>query len=605
MEIIKQIFESFLLCPYKAFRILKNESGVKSDFELIQSKIAENYRQEALCRLYSDLTSRETDVLLNQRISSQGLSAFFHAVERIPGKSSLGSFHYIPVLFTPSSKPSKNDGMAAAFDSLLLENFQVRRPAYAKLIFGKNFKIKKIKPGNQIKVKRILEQIKLLAANPAPRLMLNRHCQICEFKNSCEQQAIEKDNLSLLRGISAKEVETQSKKGIFTVTQYSHTFRARRRFKKSYPFNLRAFALREKKIHVYGSPMMPAANVQIYLDVEGDPGRDFYYLIGLTIINGISEEHFSFWADNEAQEAGIFIQFLKTLEKYSDFKIFHYGSYETRFLKKVEKTTGSPYSDLIQKMLASLINVLSLIHTHIFFPTYSNGLKDIAAHLGFKWTMKNASGIQSLVWRYEFEMSSEEMFKTRLIQYNLEDCLALKRVVEFITELIGIRSSPKSEFSSAVVHVEDLKKESTYKWGVVDFVSKDLKRINDCGYFDYQRERVFIRNLPHLRTQHEFRKRAAKRRHKINKKIVLETRRNCPRCQRILYRHGNYSKRVIDLKFSSAGGGIKRWIINYRANRARCPICHNFKKIFGATKIWAWFDNLGRLSKYRRTYPVF
>jgi len=38
----------------------------------------------------------------------------------------------------------------------------------------------------------------------------------------------------------------------------------------------------------------------IYLDVEGLPDRDFYYLIGLRIGRGNSTVHHSLWADTAA-----------------------------------------------------------------------------------------------------------------------------------------------------------------------------------------------------------------------------------------------------------------------------------------------------------------
>ena len=52
-------------------------------------------------------------------------------------------------------------------------------------------------------------------AKHAPTLNLNRHCQVCEFQTRCHLQAIEEDNLSLLRGISEAEMERLRKKGNF------------------------------------------------------------------------------------------------------------------------------------------------------------------------------------------------------------------------------------------------------------------------------------------------------------------------------------------------------------------------------------------------------
>jgi predicted RecB family nuclease len=69
----------------------------------------------------------------------------------------------------------------------------------------------------------------LLCSPSPPDLVLNRHCAECEFQNRCRQKAIEKDDLCLLSGMAEKERTEFNSKGIFTVTQLSHTFRPRRR----------------------------------------------------------------------------------------------------------------------------------------------------------------------------------------------------------------------------------------------------------------------------------------------------------------------------------------------------------------------------------------
>jgi predicted RecB family nuclease len=61
-------------------------------------------------------------------------------------------------------------------------------------------------------------------------------------------------------------------------------------------------ALREKKIYVLGTPMLPTVPVRLYVDCEGDPERGFVYLIGLTVVGGGEEKHYSFWANSEVEE---------------------------------------------------------------------------------------------------------------------------------------------------------------------------------------------------------------------------------------------------------------------------------------------------------------
>jgi predicted RecB family nuclease len=100
--------------------------------------------------------------------------------------------------------------------------------------------------------------------------------------------------------MSEQEIRRQNGKGIFTVHQLSYTFRVRRRNKRAkrqaFPrsFALQALAIRENRIHVHGSYAVPSSPTSIYLDIEGLPDQDFYYLIGLLVVENGVESHHSF-----------------------------------------------------------------------------------------------------------------------------------------------------------------------------------------------------------------------------------------------------------------------------------------------------------------------
>jgi predicted RecB family nuclease len=85
---------------------------------------------------------------------------------------------------------------------------------------------------------------------------------------------VEEDNLSLLRGLGAKEVKGYSRKGLFTLPQLAHTFRPRRKGKRSNRRHqhryhaLQALAIRDKRVYVLGTPEVPTVPVQIYLDMD-------------------------------------------------------------------------------------------------------------------------------------------------------------------------------------------------------------------------------------------------------------------------------------------------------------------------------------------------
>ena len=91
---------------------------------------------------------------------------------------------------------------------------------------------------------------------------------------------------------------------------------------------MKALAIRERKIHIVGSPELKIEGTPVYLDVEGLPDRDFYYLIGMRIGTGESAVQHSLWADSLQDEKHIWNAFLPSLSASRFRFCIHYGSYE-------------------------------------------------------------------------------------------------------------------------------------------------------------------------------------------------------------------------------------------------------------------------------------
>jgi len=139
--------------------------------------------------------------------------------------------------------------------------------------------------------------------------------------------------------------------------------------------------------------------------MEGSPSGSFVYLIGMLIVeSGISRYQF-FWADNEESEGQLFRRFSEFVASLVNAHIFFYGSYEARVFKRITTLfRGGLPNDLLTRCST---NVLSLIYSNIYFPTYSNDLKEIAKHLGFEWSSPCATGLDS---KYARSVISENSF---------------------------------------------------------------------------------------------------------------------------------------------------------------------------------------------------
>src|SRR5262249_36046228 len=77
----------------------------------------------------------------------------------------------------------------------------------------------------------------------------------------------------------------------------------------------------------------------------------------------------------------------------------------------------------------------------------------IGRFLGAGWSDQQASGLQSLVWRYSWEAGQDERHKQALLQYNYEDCKAVRMLVDCLAQIRqDAASSPAIEFAHRPAH---------------------------------------------------------------------------------------------------------------------------------------------------------
>jgi len=407
---------------------------------------------------------------------------------------------------------------------------------------------------------------------------------------------VEKDDLSLLAGMSAKERQKLRSKGIFTVTQLSYTFRPRRRPKRmrdkreKYHHALKALAIREKKIHIVGSPELKIEGTPVYLDVEGLPDRDFYYLIGLRIGHGDSAVQHSLWADTVEDEGKIWREFLAILETVEQPVLIHYGSYETTFLKQMAECHGSPQAESVEaKAIASALNLVSVMFSKIYFPTFSNGLKEIADWLGCRWTEINPSGLHSIRWRHEWEQTREGRSKHTLITYNSDDCAALKQVAAVLLQVCLQPPLSKTDGRPAleIAHADTLASLDTM-WPKFSSPIDNFESINKAGRWDYQRHRIYVRTDQQLNKAITTTKIRSKRIESINKDVQHERVEVCPECHQKTKHTKRRTKTLYDLRFT--GFGIRRWVVRYHIKDHHCHTCH---RCYGTPKAFWQQSNYG------------
>lgn len=425
-EITTELIDAYVHCPRKAFFLLHGEIQEReheysqilkeraTTNRLLVNKAKDNkpnlFRSDGMAAVCDTLAQSEVDAVLKIQIQ------------------------FVPCLIVGTYSISKEQRLLLAFAAHVRVN-AMREPestsGYIITLDGQKHRVSLITLYPKI-ISIIGELRKMIDALDPPKLILNVHCPLCPFHNYCRQEAENNDNLSLLEKMTPKIIQKYEKKGIFTVKQLFYLFNPRKRRKKSvtvhnvFSFELQALALRTKKIYLHETPAIPRYNIEPFLDIEGLPDQCFEYLIGLIVVSPDTIKTYSFWANTQEDEAAIFRNFLTVALTYRDAPIYHYGSYEPKALNQIAKTYGLKTA-AIQKRL---VNVNTFIYGKVYFPSKSNRLKELGALMGATWDSSEASGLQSLVWRYRWEETHDDRLKQKLLRYNQDDCQGLKYLLD-------------------------------------------------------------------------------------------------------------------------------------------------------------------------------
>ena len=575
--ITDEILDFYFYCQLKAKYKINNLEYTNLSYHYLHEKLKKK------TKYFFNSLQFNTFLLRNYILKNQYCHLLFPYIE-------FDNSVYTPIFLSNNLKINKEDKDKFLFKSIMLS--EVFLITHYKVI-SYNGIIKKYKVQNDSKL-----TLEIVILNLKKDLQISKisHCSICEYQKICHNELKEKDDLRLLSSLSETEVTKWNERGYFNITQFSYYYKPRRRSlitstQSRYKFELKALAIKNDKIYQTNDIKLLEKDIEIFVDFESLPSEKFVYLIGIVVSvkNKVSEK-ISFWADSKRDEEKIFIKFFDYIEKFDNCNIYHYGNYEVNELNKFNKIYDNKYTSIINNIVDKSINILKYFYSYIYPPTYSNSLKDIAHYIGFNWTKKEASGLLSIVWRKNFDFKNSRKFKRRLVLYNIEDCLALYYVKNWIVKL----NNEKIES----INLNELYNNSGFKFGNINFKIKEYDSINKTAYFDYQRNKIYIRDKTYK---------------KEIKKVKISTNNNlksntieyttapeyCVNCLNTkFYTHEKNIRNIIDLKFTT--NGIKRWIIEYHGYRFRCSKCKHVsyiskydKKRFGNNiKIWIIYNYL-------------
>lgn len=589
--ITSEIVVAYAQCPRKAHLLLHTDRiGTLHDYVRIleQRKVVNQNvylgivrQQDSDVQPYSTRNlNTGSGFLINATLHSRSFEAACGILTRVASPSSLGEYSYEPTTFVGTHRIYRNQKLELIFVGYVLGQIQGKSPKVGRIV-SIGPRAHKVKLENSYEtliplLEDLQESIQAEAPEPPP-LVLNKHCPYCQFESLCQAQAEKEDNLSLLNRVTSKVIRRYEKKGIFTVKQLSYLYKPRRRKKRAknpsppiHKLELQALAIRTGKIYLQDLPELTRKPVELFLDIEGVPDQQYNYLIGLLVCDETTCTYHSFWADTCEDQAWIWQRFVEKINQYPDAPIYHYGNYEARTVTKLARR----YEVDVEGLKTRLVNVNTYVYGRVYFPVYSNKLKDIGRFIGATWTSPDASGLQSLVWRYHWDDTHDVKYRDLLITYNREDCQALKLLTD---ELSKIKHS--ADILSEVDFADQPKR---YATEVGTELHDQFQTILEFAHADYDKKKISLRRG--RTSDDKKRKRGAPKGHpgysraipQADSIICVPMRTECPKHKGELLEESESTVEftIIDLTFVESG--IKKTVTKYTGRKGYCRKCRRY-----------------------------
>jgi len=204
--------------------------------------------------------------------------------------------------------------------------------------------------------------------------------------------------------------------------------------------------------------------------------------------------------------------------------------------------------------------------------------------LGFVWSHTNLSGPNSIACRLEWELSAELSLKRRLFTYNAQDCNGMEILTGFLHRLCQGEPSGASQSAIDVIHVDRMKPLPPFI-----LINKDgaalpeFKAINRAAYWDYQRQRIYVRSSKVIKKACQKTLTRKVKRLPVKQTLGYSAPVSCTYCgSASLFKCGTTDIFVHDIRFTQSG--VKGWVTRHICENWYCLKCQRLVRPPGTTK---------------------
>jgi len=280
-------------------------------------------------------------------------------------------------------------------------------------------------------------------------------CKLCHWKTECLKTLEKSDDLTLLPELGRtkrdvllneiKTVEDLANTPIEPFIEGRGTIFRGIGIKTLEKFKARADLVKSQHAEPYlTEPVnLPDSERELFFDIEVDPMQDFCYLHGFverSKSDNSTERYVAFYATDlsNAAEEKAFADALNYIRQNQPCTIYYYSKYERTMWRKLQlKYPDACNAEEIETLFApgSSIDLLEVVRKYTEWPTRDHSIKTLAQYLKFKWRDTDPSGAASIEWFQRWSENKDQKIKQRILQYNEDDCLATRVLLDKIKKL--------------------------------------------------------------------------------------------------------------------------------------------------------------------------
>ncbi|MFW6101934.1 MAG: TM0106 family RecB-like putative nuclease [Bacteroidota bacterium] len=280
-------------------------------------------------------------------------------------------------------------------------------------------------------------------------------CKMCHWRSACLKQIKEHNDLTLIPelGRSGRDTLISHIKSVpdLAVADLDQFISGKKTIfpgigkDRLFKFQERAKLLQQADAKPYLTETieLPQTEVELFFDVETDPFNDVCYLHGFTERHhgdNSTEAYVDFYMEEmtQTEEKRIFEEAWKYIQSKQPCAIYYYSHYEKTIMRKLRKKYPDVVNeDELESLLADFnaVDLFQIVRSCSEWPTNDHSIKTLAKYCGFEWRDTDPSGAASIEWYHRWLETGDPDIKNRILEYNEDDCIAMRVLMDKLSEL--------------------------------------------------------------------------------------------------------------------------------------------------------------------------